>query len=73
MYNELNTKVSNLENIVLDTTTLIHINQYNADKKNLEKKLEDVHKKIPDVIGLGTSTVFDTKIGEVERKKMLVV
>ena len=37
-FNTLNTKVNNLEKKVSDATTLIHINQYNTDKQNLEKK-----------------------------------
>ena len=49
-------------------TTLIHINQYNTDKQNLEKNLGDVDKKIPDVSGLVTATVLNTKIGEFENK-----
>ena len=38
-FNTLKTKVKNL------TTLLIHINQYDTDKQNLEKKIEDVDKK----------------------------
>ena len=30
---------------VLAATTLIHINQYNTDEQNLEKKIGDVNKK----------------------------
>ena len=41
-FNTLKTKVNNLENKILDATTLIHINQYNTDKQNLEKKIGDV-------------------------------
>ena len=37
-FNTLKTKVNNLENKNPDATTWIHINQYNTDKKNLEKK-----------------------------------
>ena len=37
-YNTLNPKVNNLENKNFDATTLIQINQYNTDKKCLEKK-----------------------------------
>ena len=37
-YNTLKTKVNSLEKKILDTTTLICINQYNIDKQNLEKK-----------------------------------
>ena len=39
------TKENNLDKKIPDTTTLAHINQYNTDKQNLEKKIEDVHKK----------------------------
>ena len=46
-FNTLNTKVNILEKKIPDATTLIHINQCNTDKQNLEKKI-DVDKKIPD-------------------------
>ena len=36
--NTLKTKVNSLEKKIPDATTLIHINQYNTDKQNLEKK-----------------------------------
>ena len=36
--NTIKTKVNNLEKKIPDATTLIHINQYNIDKQNLEKK-----------------------------------
>ena len=39
-FNTLKTKVNSLEKKILDATILIHINQYNTNKKNLEKKLE---------------------------------
>ena len=41
-FNTLKTKVKNLETKIPDATTLIHINQYNTDKQNLEKKIGDV-------------------------------
>ena len=41
-FNTLKTKVENLETKIPHATTLIHINQYNTDKKNLEKKIGDV-------------------------------
>ena len=47
---------------------LIYISQYNTDKQNLEKKVEDIDKKIPDKSGLVTTTVLNTKISEVENK-----
>ena len=40
--NTLKRKVNNLENQTPDATTLIHVNQYNTDKQNLEKKVGDV-------------------------------
>ena len=36
-FNTPNTKVNNVENTIPDATTLIHINQYNIDKQNVEK------------------------------------
>ena len=47
-FNTLKTKVNSLEKEISDATTLIHINQYNTDKQNLEKKIGYVDKKIPD-------------------------
>ena len=44
-FNTLKTKVNNLEKNIPDGTALIHINQYNTDKQNLEKKIGDVDKK----------------------------
>ena len=41
-FNTLKTKVNSLEKKIPDATTLIHINQYNTDKQNLEKKNEDI-------------------------------
>ena len=67
-FNTLRTKVNDLEKKISDATTLIHINQYNADKQNLERKTGDVDKKIPDTSGLVTTTVLNTKISEVENK-----
>ena len=36
-FNTLKTKVNSLEKKIPDATTLIHINQYDTDKKNREK------------------------------------
>ena len=44
-FNTLKAKVKNLEKKIPDATTLIHINQCNTDKQNLEKKIGDVDKK----------------------------
>ena len=45
-FNILKTKVNELDKKFPDATTLIHINQYNTDKQNLEKQIEDVDKKL---------------------------
>ena len=50
-FNTLNPKVNNLRKKILDVTTLIPINQDNADEQNLEKKNEDIVKKILDASG----------------------
>ena len=42
---KFNTLINNLERKILDGTTLIHINQYDRDRQNLEKKIENVDKK----------------------------
>ena len=47
-FNLLKTKVNSLEKKISDATTLIHVNQYNTDKQNLEKKLGNVDKKNTD-------------------------
>ena len=44
-FNTIKTKVNNLENKIPDATILVHINQYNTDKQNLEKEIENVDKK----------------------------
>ena len=41
----LNAKVTYLDNIYHDVTTLIHINHYNTHKQNLEKKPKYIDKK----------------------------
>ena len=67
-FNTLKTKVNNLDKRIAHATALIHINQYNSDKHNLEKKNGDVDKKIPDSGGLVTTTVLNVKVGKVENK-----
>ena len=37
-FGKLNTKVNNLKNKIPNATTSIHINQYDKDKQNFEKK-----------------------------------
>ena len=57
-FNTLKTKVNNLDKKIPDGTTLIHINEYNKDTQNLEKKY-NVDKKIPDTSGLVTTTALN--------------
>ena len=61
-------QVNSLVKKIPDSTTLIHINQYNADKQHLEKTIENAERKIQDTSGLVTATVLNTKISEVESK-----
>ena len=65
-FNTLKTKINSLEKKIPDATTLIHINQYNTDKPNLEKEMEMLIKKRLDTSGLLTTTALNTKISEVE-------
>ena len=44
-FNALKTKVNNLEKISPDRSNLIHINQWNTDKQNLEREVGDIDKK----------------------------
>ena len=67
-FNTLKTKANSLEKKISDATKLFHINQYNTDKQNLQKKNRDDDKQIPDTSGLVTTTVLNTKIREVENK-----
>ena len=67
MYNKLNTKVNNLQKVP-DASALFQINEHNANKQNLEKKIGDIENKIPGISGLATTAVRNIKIGEVENK-----
>ena len=62
VYNAQNTKVINLENKIPDASTSIQTNQYSTNKQNLEKKIEIVENKSPDISVLVTTAVFNTKI-----------
>ena len=44
-FNTLKTKVNNLGQKISDANILIHINQYNTDKQNLEKKIRHIDRK----------------------------
>ena len=66
-FNMRKANVNSLEKKNPDATRLIHINQYNRDKQNLEEKLE-ILVKIPDMNALVTTTVLNIIISEVENK-----
>ena len=44
-FKKLKTEANNLEKKIRVGTTLIHLNQYNTSRQNLEKKTGDVDKK----------------------------
>ena len=44
-FDTLKTKINNLEEKIPYATVLIHINQYNTDKYNLDKKVRMLIKK----------------------------
>ena len=67
-FSTLKTKITKLEQKILDATTLIRINQYNSDKQNLERKNGDVDQKIPNTSSLVTTIVLNAKISEAENK-----
>ena len=50
------------------TSGLVTKTQYDADKQGLEKKIEEVNKKIPNTSGLSKKTDYKTKITEIENK-----
>ena len=66
--NTLGTNVNNLERRIPTAITLIHINQYNTDKQNLEKKIGAVDKIIPNISSLMTRNVSNAKISQAENK-----
>ena len=68
-YNKLNPKVNVLEIKITDVSTLIHIKQYNTDKKNLEREKEEVENTVPDVRGLASTIDLNINIGKVEDKE----
>ena len=62
-YNKLATKADSI-----DTTGFVLKTKYDTDKSDLEKKISDADKNIPDVSDLVKKTNFDAKITKVEDK-----
>ena len=63
VYNKLVTKVDNI-----DTTGFVLKTKYDTDKSDLEKRLSDAEKKIPNTSDLANKTDLNAKITETENK-----
>ena len=79
-FNKLNIKVNNLENQILDPSTLIQTNQYKicgitglVSTAVLNTKIAEVKNKIPDVSGLVTTAVVNTKLEKLRRRYLVTV
>ena len=64
-FNVLNSNVIGLEAKIPDTYSLIYKRKYDTDKRNYEKKIEDVDKKIVEISELFKITDYYIKITEV--------
>ena len=53
---------------VLSTSGLVSKTQYYSCKQCLEKRIEDVNKKIPNRSGLVKKTDYNTKVTEIQNK-----
>ena len=63
VYDKLVAKGNNI-----DTSGFVLKTKYNTDKSDLEKKVSDADKKIPDTSGLVKKTDLNTKTTEIENK-----
>ena len=68
MYDKLVTKV-----IAIDTSGFVLKTQYNTGKSDLEEKIDDVYKKIPDTSGLVKKTDYSDKITEIKGKYLALL
>ena len=62
VYDKLVTKVNTIDTKIQSTRRLVTRSQYYSDKQGLEKKTEDVDKKIPNTSGLVKETETATQI-----------
>ena len=67
MYDELVAKVNNI-----DTSGFILKINYDTDKSDLEKKISDPDKKVPDTSALVKKTDYNAKMSEIENKILSV-
>ena len=65
--------MDDLEDNILDTSTLIHRNQYNTEKQSLEKKIEEFDQKIPDVSGLVRILLLTQKLEKLRTKYPTII
>ena len=65
--------MNDLEDNILDTSTLIHRNQYNTERQSLEKKIEEVDQKIPDVSGLVRILLLTQKLEKLRTKYPTII
>ena len=65
--------MDDLEDNILDTSTLIHRNQYNTERQSLEKKIEEVDQKIPDVSGLVRILLLTQKLEKLRTKYPTII
>ena len=56
-----------------DASTLVDTNQSNTDKQNVEKKIGDVDKKIPDTSGLQKLKLIQKLVNLITKHHLLVV
>ena len=63
MYNKLVTKINNI-----GVSGFVLKSKYATDKSDLEKKLSDAEKRIPDTSGLVKKIDYNSKITEMESK-----
>ena len=63
VHDKLVAKVNNI-----DTSRFVLKTKYGTDKLDLEKKISDGDKKLPDTSGLVKKTDYNVKITEIERK-----
>ena len=68
MYDKLPVKVNAIDTKITNTSLLEAKTQYDSDTHGLEKRIEDVNKKIPNTSGLVKKNESNTKIPENENK-----
>ena len=68
MHDKLPVKVNAIDTKITNTSLLEAKTQYDSDTHGLEKRIEDVNKKIPNTSGLVKKNESNTKIPENENK-----